>query len=259
MLRQSLIPGGLETVAYNINRQRPYLKIFEYGGVYARIPGKNPQTLEGYEEHQCFCLMMSGTPEKSWRNEPAKSDFFLLKGYLELLFKRFGADIYQMWTDAAPEDIFSEGLTYKLPGSGQVLAVMGTVNPALARRFGVKQAVYAAEINWTSLFELIKRDKVGYTELPKFPEVRRDLALLLDEGVSYAALRSAAFKQAKKLLRQVGLFDVYRGDKIPEGKKQYAMSFVIQDSEKTLTDQDTERVMDRILDCFRKDFGAQLR
>ena len=259
VLRQSLIPGGLETVAYNINRQRPYLKIFEYGGVYARIPGKNPQTLEGYEEHQCFCLMMSGTPEKSWRNEPAKSDFFLLKGYLELLFKRFGADIYQMWTDAAPEDIFSEGLTYKLPGSGQVLAVMGTVNPALARRFGVKQAVYAAEINWTSLFELIKRDKVGYTELPKFPEVRRDLALLLDEGVSYAALRSAAFKQAKKLLRQVGLFDVYRGDKIPAGKKQYAMSFVIQDSEKTLTDQDTERVMDRILDCFRKDFGAQLR
>ena len=259
VLRQSLIPGGLETVAYNINRQRPYLKIFEYGGVYARIPGKNPQTLEGYEEHQCFCLMMSGTPEKSWRNEPAKSDFFLLKGYLELLFKRFGADIYQMWTDAAPEDIFSEGLTYKLPGSGQVLAVMGTVNPALARRFSVKQAVYAAEINWTSLFELIKRDKVCYTELPKFPEVRRDLALLLDEGVSYAALRSAAFKQAKKLLRQVGLFDVYRGDKIPEGKKQYAMSFVIQDSEKTLTDQDTERVMDRILDCFRKDFGAQLR
>ena len=136
---------------------------------------------------------------------------------------------------------------------------MGTVSPAFARRFGIKQPVFAAEINWQVLFELIKRNKVAFTELPKFPSVRRDLALLLDESVSYADLRAAAFKQAKKLLKQVGLFDVYRGDKIPEGKKQYALSFVIQDTDKTLTDQDTERVMERLLTTFQKDFGAQLR
>lgn len=177
---------------------------------------------------------------------------------MELLLKRYGADIYKMRCEAAPTDIFSEGMSYSIPGAGQ-LAVMGTVNPVLARRFGIRQPVYAAEINWPALFELVRRDKVAFAELPKFPEVRRDLALLLDEKVSYADLRAAAFKQEKKLLRQVGLFDVYRGDKIPAGKKQYALSFVIRDPERTLTDQDTERVMDRLLTTFVKDFGAQLR
>ena len=259
VMRQSLIPGGLEVVAYNINRQLSSLKIFEYGSVYRRLPEKNPETLEGYEEHQNFLLMITGTPEKSWRNEPAKSNFFQLKAYFDLLLRRFGADIYQLWTEAAPADIFSEGMNFKLPGSGALLASIGTVNPALARRFGIKQPVFAAEINWQVLFSLIKRNKVGFSELPKVPAVRRDLALLLDESVSYADLRAAAFKQAKKLLKQVGLFDVYRGDKIPAGKKQYALSFVIQDPDKTLTDQDTERVMERLLATFQKDFGAQLR
>lgn len=259
VMRQTLILGGLEVVAYNLNRQIASLKTFEYGSVYRRLADKCGETLDGYEEHQCFTLMMTGTPEKSWRLEPAKSNFYQLKGYLELLLKRFGADIYQLWTDAAPADVFSEGMVYKLPGSGKQLAVMGTINPALAKKFGVKQAVFAAEINWQVLFELIKRNKISFTEMPKFPEVRRDLALLLDESVSYSDLRAAAFKQAKKLLKQVGLFDVYRGDKIPEGKKQYALSFVIQDADKTLTDQDTERVMDRLLATFQKDFGAQLR
>ena len=203
--------------------------------------------------------MLTGTPEKSWRAEPAKSDYFQLKGYLELLLRRYGAELDQLWTEAAPSDIWAEGMSYSLPGKGPQLAVMGTVNPALTRKFGIKQPVFAAEISWPALFALVKRDKVSFSELPKFPAVRRDLALLLDESVSYADLRAAAFKQAKKLLRQVGLFDVYRGDKIPAGKKQYALSFVIQDPERTLTDQDTERLMERLLDTFKKDFGAQLR
>ena len=259
VLRQSLIPGGLEVVAYNINRQIGSLKIFEYGSVYQRLPEKTSETLEGYEEHQCFSLMITGTPDKSWRLEPGKSNYFQLKGYLELLLKRFGADIYQMWTDSAPADIFSEGVAYKLPGQGKQVAVMGTVNPVLARRFGIKQPVFAAEINWQVLFEIVRRDKVAFKEMPKFPEVRRDLALLLDEKVTFAELRAAAFKSAKKLLKQVTLFDVYRGDKIPEGKKQYALGFTIQDIEKTLTDQDTERVMSRLLTTFQTEFGAQLR
>ena len=164
-----------------------------------------------------------------------------------------------MWTDVAPADIFSEGTVYSLPGSKQELAVIGVVNPALARKFGVKQQVVAAEINWNTLFALVKRGKVAFKELPRFPEVRRDLAILLDESVKYADLRAAAFKNAKKLLKQVSLFDVYRGDKIPEGKKQYALSFTLQDVEKTLTDQDVERVMDRLLEVFTKEFGGILR
>ena len=259
VMRQSLIPGGLEVVAYNLNRQMSSLRTFEYGSVYSRLTDKPGETLEGYEEHTCFTLMLTGTPDKSWRQEPAKSDYFQLKGYLELLLRRYGADINQLWMEPAPADLFAEGMTYKLPGKGVRLAVMGQVNPAYARKFGVKQPVFAAEIDWPALLDLVRRDKIGFSELPKFPAVRRDLALLLDEKVSYADLRAAAFKQAKKLLKQVGLFDVYRGDKIPAGKKQYALSFVIQDLEKTLTDQDTERVMERLLTTFQTEFGAQLR
>ena len=259
VMRQTLLLGGLEVVAYNNNRQINSLKIFEYGSVYKRLAEKSGETLEGYEEHTCFSMLITGTPEKSWREEACKSSYFQLKGYVELLLKRFGADLYQMWCDAAPSDIFSEGMTFSLPGQGKQLLVMGTVNPALAKSFGIKQPVFAAEINWPVLFELVKRNKVAFKEMPKFPEVRRDLALLLDENVTYSDLRAAAFKNAKKLLKQVGLFDVYRGEKIPQGKKQYALSFVIQDVEKTLTDQDIERVMDKLLEMFKKDFGAQLR
>ena len=259
VMRQSLILGGLEVVAYNLNRQVSSVKTFEYGAVYQRIPDKDGTTLDGYEEHGNFCLMLTGAPEKSWRTDPGKGSFYRLKGYLELLLRRYGADLYQMWSEAAPADIFAEGTTYLMPGSKKQLAVIGTVAPALSRRFGIKQPVFAAEISWPVLFEIVRRDKVAFRELPKFPEVRRDLALLLDEGVKYADLQAAACKAAKKLLRQVSLFDVYRGDKIPQGKKQYAMSFVLQDVEKTLTDADVERVMDRIFQSFRDQFGAVLR
>lgn len=259
VMRQSLIPGGLEVVAYNANRQVSSLKMFEYGSVYQRLPEKTGETLEGYEEHQCFMLMLAGTSDKAWNGGARKSDYFQLKGYVELLFKRYGADLYQMWTDAAPTDIYSEGVVYKLPGQGKVVATLGVINPVFAKRFGIKQQVVAAEINWPVLFELVKRDKVSFRELPKFPEVRRDLALLLDEGVSYADLRVSAFKQTKKLLKSISLFDVYRGEKIPEGKKQYALSFTLQDLEKTLTDEDVERSMNKIFEAFKNQFGAILR
>ena len=258
-MRQTLILNALEVIAYNANRQMNSVRIFEYGSVYQRLPEKSGETLEGYEEHTNFCLAISGTPEKSWNLAPRKSDYFALKGVLELLLARYGVDVYQMWTDAAPSDLFSEGVVYKLPGQGKQLAVLGTVNPALAKKFGVKQPVFVCEISWPALFTLIKRGKVAFKELPKFPEVRRDLALLLDESVSFADLRMTAFKQARKLLKSVTLFDVYRGDKIPAGKKQYALGFVLQDLEKTLTDQDVERTMEGILQAFQKNFGAQLR
>ena len=260
VMRQSLIPGGLEVIAYNLNRQASAIRTFEYGSVYARIPEKDATTLEGYEEHTCYALLMSGAPAKSWHSDLPRTDFFRLKGYVELLLRRFGADLYQMVSAPAPADIFSEGMTYSFPGGkGKKLLSLGRINPALARRFGIKQPVYAAEIEWDALFELVKRDKVAFKELPKFPEVRRDLALLLDENVSYERLNASARRVGKNLIRQVSLFDVYRGDKIPAGKKQYAMSFVLQDLEKTLTDADVERVMDKLLATFQNEFGAVLR
>ncbi len=204
-------------------------------------------------------MFITGTPEKTWNHQPGKSSFFELKGYLDLLLRRFGADLYQMETAPAPSDIFSEGVAYSLPGQHIPLAVVGTILPALARKFDVKQPVFAAEINWNTLFLLVKRDKVAFKELPRFPEVRRDLALLLDESVSYSDLYRSSFKAARKLLKQVTLFDVYRGDKIPAGKKQYALGFVLQDQEKTLTDSDVERIMDKLLSTFVNEYGAALR
>ena len=259
VMRQTLLLNGLEVIAYNINRQVTNIKTFEYGSVYSFNPEMDGKTLESYEEHTCYALFISGQPDKSWRTDLGKGNYFQLKGYLELLLKRFGCDIYSLETDAAPADLFSEGLSYSLPGTRQPFAVMGTIAPARLKQFGIKQPVFAAEINWSALFTLVKRNKIKYKELPKFPEVRRDLALLLDESVTYADLRKSAFRVGKKLLKQVGLFDVYRGDKIAEGKKQYALSFVLQDLDKTLTDNDVERIMSKLLATFQNEFGATLR
>ncbi len=259
VMRQTLLLNGLEVISYNINRQITNIKTFEYGSVYSFNPDTDGKTLDSYEEHTCFALFMSGQPEKSWRADPGKGNYFQLKGYLELLLKRFGCDIYSLETEAAPADLFSEGLAYNLPGSHKPLAVMGTIAPARLKQFGIKQPVFAAEINWPTLFELVKRNKIKYSELPKFPEVRRDLAILLDESVSYADLRKSALRVGRKLMKQVGLIDVYRGDKIAEGKKQYALSFVLQDLAKTLTDNDVERVMSKLLSTFQNEFGATLR
>ena len=259
VMRQTLILSGLEVIAYNLNRQIPSLRIFEYGSVYRRLPEKDGKTLDGYEEHQNFSILITGASPKEWRRGQEKSDFFLLKGYVDLLLRRYRIDPSMMETGAAPSDIFSEGVTYTLPGQGQLLATFGVVNPALAKKFGIRQGVCAAEISWPVLFTLIKRDRFSFKPLPKFPEVSRDLALLLDEGVSYAELRKSAFRSAKKLLRDVSLFDVYRGDKIPSGKKQYAINFILQDPERTLTDADVEGAMGRILAAYQREFGAVLR
>lgn len=259
VMRQTLVLGQLENIAYNLNRQAGAMRFFEYGSVYRRLPDKSAETLEGYEEHTCFCLAITGTTEKSWRVAPQKSDYFTLKGYLELLLSRYGVTLSQLQSEPAPSDIWAEGMVYSLPGKGTLLATIGTVNPSLARKIGVKQSVFACEISFPALFTLVSRDKVKFKELPKFPSVRRDLALLLDESVSYADLRGAAFKQAGKLLREVSLFDVYRGDKIPSGKKQYALSFVLQDNDKTLTDETVEKLMEKILSAFKANFGAELR
>ncbi len=260
VMRQTLILNGLEVIAYNINRQVSAMKTFEYGSVYQRLPEKDGTKLEGYEEHQNFALFITGAPAKVWRTPAQKSDFFQLKGYVELLMKRFRIDPATLFTSAAPADIFAEGIVYSLPGKEpQVLATLGTVNPVLAKRFGIKQPVFAAEINWQVLFQLVKRDKFSFTELPRFPEVRRDLALLLDESVQYADLRKSAFRAAKKLLKSVSLFDVYRGENILLGKKQYALNFVLQDPERTLTDAEVEKTMDKILNSFKNEFGAVLR
>lgn len=259
VMRQTLILNGLEVVAYNANRQINSIRTFEYGSVYQRLPETDGKTLASYEEHQCFAMFISGPDAKSWRLGEQKGSYYQLKGYFEQLCNRYAIELHAMETEAAPSDIFSEGIVYRLPGTHEVFATLGTVSPALAKKFDVRQPVFAAEIVWPVLLKLISRVKVKFQEMPKFPEVRRDLALLVDESVSYADLSNAAFKAVKKILKQVTLFDVYRGDKIPEGKKQYALNFVLQDPEKTLTDNEVEKAMSRLLATYQNSFGATLR
>ena len=207
-----------------------------------------------------WALFLTGTPDKSWRSGAGKSNFFQLKGYVDALLARYRIDANTLLCGAAPADLFAEGITYSLPGrEPRLLATLGTLNPALCRRLDVKQPVFAAEINWEVLFSLIQRDKFSFKELPRFPEVRRDLALLLGENVSYAEVRRCALQAGKKLIRSVSLFDVYRGERIPMGKKQYALNFVLQDPERTLTDAEVEATMDRVLKALQTQVGAILR
>ncbi len=260
VMRQTLLLNGLEVVAYNLNRQATSLRFFEYGSVYQRLPEGDGTTLASYEEHRCFSLFLSGTPDKVWRSPAQKSNFFQLKGYVEALMARYRIDVSSLQMGSAPADLFSEGITYSLPGKEpKLLATLGCMSPALCKRFGIKQAVYAAEINWEVLFGLIKRDKFSFKELPRFPEVRRDLAILLDENVSYADVRKTALRAGKKLIKSITLFDVYRGEKILFGKKQYALNFVLQDPEHTLTDQEVEKTMERVLEALKSELGAILR
>ena len=261
VMRQTLIFNALEVVARNINHQNNNLRLFEIGNCYSYQPKEgveNPKAeLRSYREEQRLCLVVTGPGAKSWRSELGTGNYFALKGYLELVLRRFKADIYDLETEAAPADLFAEGLVYKL-GNKQ-LAMAGTVSKNLLKMFDIKQPVFVAEIRWPVFFELVKRDKIKYKELPRFPEVRRDLALLLDEGVSFADLRKTAFQTARGILRQVNLFDVYRGPKILSDKKQYAISFILQDEEKTLTDEAVEATMAKLLKAFEAKHGAMLR
>ena len=262
-MRQTLLLSGLEVVSYNINRQSSDLKLFEIGNVYSYSPADDGDlspalNLKSYKEGTKISLIVTGPGVQSWRTSAIPASYFTLKGQLELLLRRYGIEPADLEYSSAPSDIFSEGLVYKTQ-SGKEIGMMGTISQTLLKRFGIKQQVFAAEISWDILFQLIKKQKVLFKEMPKFPEVKRDLALLLDEGVNFTDIRKSAFKAERKILKSVTLFDVYRGDKIPEGKKQYAISFVLQDSEKTLTDKYVEETMSKLLKNFETNFGAQLR
>lgn len=261
-MRQTLLFSGLEVIAHNLNRQSTDLKLFEMGNVYRYEPageGDPVNNLASYSERMHLSMFIVGKGTQYWRNSVGAGHFFALKGYVELLLRRLGVDLNSLEYGTAPADLFSEGLAYRIPSSGKTLLMLGTVAPARLRQFDIKQPVFAAEIDWNQLLKLYLRSKVVYRELPQYPEVRRDLALLLDENVSFADIRKAAFSAEKKILRKVVLFDVYRGDKIPEGKKQYAISLTLQDYDKTLTDKYVEQVVGRVLNALSSQFGAVLR
>ncbi|MFV5693301.1 phenylalanine--tRNA ligase subunit beta [Flavobacterium sp. LT1R49] len=247
-MRQSLLFSGLEAISYNINRKNADLKLFEFGKTYHNFPS-------GYEEHKHLTLFLSGNRnQENWTSTQKPSDFFLFKGYVNAILSRLG--IQKTQNSPVTSDVFSEGIAI---GFGQdILVELGVVKKSIVKHFGIKQEVFFADFNWALILKLIAT-KIKYTEIPKYPEVRRDLALLIDQNVTYDRIYNIARQTEKSLLKDINLFDVYEGKNLPEGKKSYALSFTIQDNSKTLTDAQIDKIMSKLQNNFETELGASLR
>jgi len=249
VMRQSLLFSGLESVSYNINRKNNALQFFEFGKTYHKYNDK-------YQEDKHLTLFFTGNQNKdNWTVENKKSDFFYAKGVVINILARLG--ISNLKTTPTKQDIFSEGISINLGKSK--LVEFGVVSQPILKEFSIKQEVLFADFNWDAILKLASNKKMKVSELPKFPAVKRDLALLLDDKITYKEIHNLAFQAEKNLLKEVDLFDVYQGDKLPDGKKSYAVSFLLQDVSKTLTDKQIDKVMQKLLQTFEKNVSAVLR
>lgn len=261
VMRQTLLFGGLESVAHNINRRNPNLKFFERGNVYTFTPEKqnvdNP--MAAYKEENMIALWVTGKRVSgSWAHADEPSTFFELKAYVMNILSRIGVPFGMLVFKDSTSDIFSKATVIENRG-GKKLVEMGLVSKKILKSAGIDQEVYYAELNWTALMKAIKKQKVEYVEISKYPSVSRDLALLLDKNVEFARVEQIAYQSDRKLLKKVELFDVYEGKNLPEGKKSYAVNFILQDEQKTLNDKQIDAIMNKIINNIKKELGAELR
>ncbi|MBO5697113.1 MAG: phenylalanine--tRNA ligase subunit beta [Alistipes sp.] len=260
VMRQTLLFNALEAVELNVNRRNANLKMYEVGNCYAYAEEKASEenTLAKYEESYRIGITVTGlATQLAWNSKAESSSFFTLRAAVERLLKRFGIDLYALQSESIDDDLYADAIVFK-QGPKEVLR-MGVVSPIVRKKFDIKQEVYFAEIDFDQLIKMTKKSKVQFKELSKFPEVKRDLALLVDKSVSFSTLRSIAFGAEKKLLKSVSLFDVYEGDKLPEGKKSYALSFILEDRNQTLTDKQIERTMANIQTQLEQKAHAEVR
>ncbi|MAX79711.1 MAG: phenylalanine--tRNA ligase subunit beta [Crocinitomicaceae bacterium] len=251
VMRQTLLFDALKTVAYNQNRKSENLRLAEFGKVYAVVDDKR-------EEHENLLVTISGNRrDESWMQPTEKTTFYHLKGAVEAIFQNLGLNQFRLEWNETQHSAFDYGLDIIL--NKEAVGTLGKVSVDLASKFDVKQAVFAAELNWTTILSWTKRVKVKFQPLPKYPSVRRDLALLLDKHVAFNEIETIAGKQEKKLLKAVNLFDVYEGKNLEEGKKSYAVSFTFQDENKTLTDQQIDKVMTKLVKAYEQELNAALR
>ena len=261
VMRQTLLFGGLESVAHNINRKSPNLKFFERGNVYTFTPEKqnveNP--MAAYKEENMIALWVTGKRVSgSWAHADEASTFFELKAYVMNILSRIGLPFGMLVFKDSESDIFSKATVIENRG-GKKFVEMGLVSKKILKSAGIDQEVYYAELNWTALMKAIKKQKVEYVEISKYPSVSRDLALLLDKNTEFARVEQIAYQSEKKLLKKVELFDVYEGKNLPDGKKSYAVNFILQDEQKTLNDKQIEAIMNKIIANLKKELGAELR
>ena len=249
VLRRSMVFGALEAVQRNQSRQRSNLMLFEFGKTYSK-------TEKGYLEQNNLCLLITGVKEEeSWTSAKDKVGFYSLKGYVSHMAQRIG--ISNLKLKVTENAMYSE--VFELRAGKKVLGEIGILNKKLTKQFDCKESVFVANILWDSFCDLAQQNKIQYSELPKFPEVRRDLSLLLSKETKFAELETLAFDLEKQLLKEVNLFDVYEGKNLVEGKKSYALSFILQDVEKTLVEQQIDKVMEKLLKGYQEKLGAELR
>jgi phenylalanyl-tRNA synthetase beta chain len=249
VMRQSLLFSGLESVSYNINRKNSALQFYEFGKTYHKYPDK-------YQEDKHLTLFVTGKRAKeSWNTSSKTSDFFYIKGIITTVLSRLGID--NLKNTPSKQDLFAEGITLSL--GKMKLVDFGVVKQSILKEFGIKQEVLFADFNWDTILKVVGNKKVKVSGIAKYPAVKRDLALLLDVKTEFKEIYNLAFQSEKNLLKDVDLFDVYEGDKLPEGKKSYAVSFVLQDETKTLEDKQIDKIMQKLQQTFEKNLEAVLR
>ncbi len=249
VMRQSMLFSGLEAVSYNSNRKRSDLKLFEFGKTYHNYEDKRI-------ENKHLSIIISGSRSKeTWTASPQTSDFFYLKGIVFSILERLG--LTRLKTSPIKNDVFTEGLSLSI-GKAQ-LVDFGILKKPVLKHFSISQEVLYADFNWDVILEYAKHNKLKYKDIPKFPEVRRDFALLLDDSIKFEEIHTIAKQTEKQILKDVNLFDVYQGKNLPKGKKSYAVSFILQDDNKTLTDKQIDKIMNKLQYNFENKLGAELR
>lgn len=261
VIRQTLLFGGLESIAHNINRKRDSLSFYEFGNCYNfdASADASEKVLAGYNEVSSLALWMTGyKTEGSWTAANSKVTVYDLKGIVENIFRRFGLSEGEIVAKQINNDIYSAALEYSNRG-GKVIATLGIVKRAILKKMDIDQEVFYSEIDWNALVKMGAKKKITFSPLPKTQAVKRDLALLLDKSVTFADVKKIIASAERRLLKDVELFDVYEGKNLEAGKKSYAVSMTLQDSEKTLQDKDIEKTMNKIITSLQKQLGAQLR
>ena len=261
VMRQSLVFGGLESVAYNINRRMPNLRFFEFGNCYQFDPEKKnaDDPMRAYREEYHLGMWVTGKRVVgSWAHPNEDSTFYELKAYVENVLLRMGVQTSAVVLKNGSNDIFSKSIAIENRG-GKLLGEMGIVSQQLLKVAGIEQPVYFADLNWTALMKIVRKNKVQYSEISKYPAVSRDLALLVDKSVEFTQIEQIARATEKKLLKNVELFDVYEGKNLPAGKKSYAVNFILQDDQHTLNDKQIEAIMNKLIQALKTKLSAELR
>jgi len=261
ILRNTMLFSGLEVVRHNVNHKRADLKLFEFGKIYFADPEKQVEKpRDKYGERQLLGIWMTGnTSSESWYADDLPSDFYALKGIVTLLLDNLKIP-YQPLRAAEPGPLSEKAFSiYGFRNKETPLAVLGLLHHSVTKLFDIRQDVWYAEIDWDQALKAIPEKPQVFADIPKFPFVRRDLALLLDKKVEYQSIRDLAFKADKNILKEVNIFDVYEGKNIPEGKKSYAVSFQFQDKSKTLTDTEIDSVMEKLIRTYHEQLGAEIR